>query len=205
VNRAPLLFAAALAFLVSLGVPAPADAAAQHETIVFIRHGEKPAGSFGQLDCQGLNRALALPPVLIGKFGTPDYLFAPDPRQQVNDGGHLWYYVRPLATIEPTAIRLGKPVNTQYGFAEIDGLQQELTAPQYQDALVFVAWEHSELVKLVRNMLQAAGSDPNQAPHWPSADFDSIYVLKYDRDAGRVSVTFTRSAEGLNGRPTTCP
>jgi hypothetical protein len=30
------------------------------ETIVFVRHGEKPQDGFGQLNCQGLNRALAL-------------------------------------------------------------------------------------------------------------------------------------------------
>ena len=41
------------------------------ETIVCIRHGEKPPGGLGQLTCQGLNRALALPKVLLGKFGTP--------------------------------------------------------------------------------------------------------------------------------------
>jgi hypothetical protein len=57
------------------------------ETIVLVRHGEKPAEGLGQLNCQGLNRALALP-VVIGK------LFA---RPDAN-------YVRPLATIEPTAI-----------------------------------------------------------------------------------------------------
>jgi hypothetical protein len=28
------------------------------KTIVFVRHGEKPQGGFGQLNCQGLNRAL---------------------------------------------------------------------------------------------------------------------------------------------------
>ena len=43
------------------------------QTIVFFRHGEKPSAGLGQLTCQGLNRALALPDVLIGKFGKPDY------------------------------------------------------------------------------------------------------------------------------------
>ena len=32
------------------------------ETIVFFRHAEKPSGGYGQLTCQGLNRALALLP-----------------------------------------------------------------------------------------------------------------------------------------------
>ncbi len=36
---------------------------AMFETLVFVRHGEKPAQGYGQLNCQGLNRALALPAV----------------------------------------------------------------------------------------------------------------------------------------------
>ena len=46
------------------------------ETIVFIRHGEKPEGGFGQLNCQGLNRALALAPIIAKSFGRPDAIFA---------------------------------------------------------------------------------------------------------------------------------
>lgn len=30
------------------------------QTLVFIRHGEKPDNDSGQLSCQGLNRALAI-------------------------------------------------------------------------------------------------------------------------------------------------
>src|SRR5450631_116113 len=40
-------------------------------TLVMFRHGEKPALGLGQLSCQGLNRALALPDVLVSQFGTP--------------------------------------------------------------------------------------------------------------------------------------
>jgi hypothetical protein len=39
------------------------------ETIVGIRHGEKPLLGLGQLTCKGLNRALALSQVLLEKFG----------------------------------------------------------------------------------------------------------------------------------------
>src|ERR1700730_4025255 len=49
------------------------------ETIVLVRHGEKPDKGLGQLDCQGLNRALALPPVIAKTFGRPSAVFAPDP------------------------------------------------------------------------------------------------------------------------------
>jgi hypothetical protein len=82
------------------GLPTTTIAAPQQQTIVLMRHGEKPPEGLGQLDCQGLNRALALPPILKRKFGIPDYIFAPDPRQQVLDHENLYYYIRPLATIE---------------------------------------------------------------------------------------------------------
>ena len=89
------------------------------ETLVFLRHAEKPAAGLGQLTCQGLNRALALPTVLIGRYGMPDFVYAPNPNVKMIDSGQSYYYVRPLATIEPTAIRAGKSVNTKYGFSEI--------------------------------------------------------------------------------------
>jgi hypothetical protein len=74
------------------------------ETIVLVRHGEKPDKGLGQLDCQGLNRALALTPVIAKTFGRPSAIFAPDPSRQKQDDGAPYDYVRPLATIEPTAI-----------------------------------------------------------------------------------------------------
>ena len=81
------------------------------ETIVFIRHGEKPNGGFGQLNCQGLNRALALAPIIAKSFGRPDAIFAPNPSRPKEDAGRLYDYIRPLATIEPTAIWFGLPVD----------------------------------------------------------------------------------------------
>ncbi len=44
---------------------APAHAA---ETVIFLRHGEKPAAGLGQLSCKGLNRALALPRIFCGEI-----------------------------------------------------------------------------------------------------------------------------------------
>lgn len=114
------------------------------QTIVCIRHAEKPKGGLGQLTCRGLNRALALPSVLLGRYGRPQFVFAPNPTQKV-DGHDGYYYVRPIATIEPTAIVCGLPVNTQFGYREIKGLESELKKPKYQNSLVFIAWEHELL------------------------------------------------------------
>ncbi len=87
-----------------------AGAAEGHEeTIVLIRHGEKPAGGLGQLNCQGLNRSLALPRVLIAKFGKPAFIFAPNPQQEANENGQRYDYIRPLATIEPRRFNSASP------------------------------------------------------------------------------------------------
>src|SRR5580698_5068797 len=119
------------------------------ETIVMVRHGEKPDAGLGQLNCRGLNRALALPAVIRAKFGRPAAIFAPDPAGMKVDrdkdeamgagGGVAYSYVRPLATIEPTAVAFGLPVNTQIRFDDVAGLQGALLRPEYWDALVVVA------------------------------------------------------------------
>ena len=175
------------------------------ETIVFLRHGEKPPGGLGQLTCQGLNRALALPPVLISKFGKADYIFAPDPEGKVTEGGLIQYdYIRPLATIEPTAIRLGLPVHTDFRYKDIAGLQRELTKRQYEKALIFVAWEHSELDRMVRNFVRGFGGNPAEVPEWPGDDYDSLYVLRISDAGGKKSVSFSHDHEGLTDLSPDC-
>jgi hypothetical protein len=62
-----------------------AVAARAQETIVFMRHAEKPPEGLGQLTCQGLNRAIALTDVLTAKFGKPDFIYAPNPSVKIND------------------------------------------------------------------------------------------------------------------------
>lgn len=170
------------------------------ETIVAVRHAEKPAGGLGQLTCKGLNRALALPQVLPSRYGRPAAIYAPDPAIQVNDGSRNSYsYVRPLITIEPTAIFLGLPVNAEIGFTDIAKLQSEVTAPVYANALVFVAWEHLKLNDFAVRMLKTYGGDPSLVPDWPNDDYDRIYVFKIALDHGKRKLTFKVDHEGLNG------
>lgn len=173
------------------------------ETLVCIRHGEKPPGGLGQLTCRGLNRALALPDVLIKKFGAPEFVFAPNPTQKVDPGGY--YYVRPLMTIDPTAIRCGLPVNTEYGYKEITGLEDELQKPPYQNATVFIAWEHILLDDFAKKLLKDNGGDPTQVPPWPGKDYDTIFVFKITRDGPHTSIAFTIDHEGLNNLSDKCP
>ncbi len=180
------------------------------ETIVLVRHGEKPPSGLGQLTCKGLNRSLALPALLIGRYGRPDFIYAPDPAVQVNDGNSTptYSYVRPLATIEPTAIRLGLPVNTQIGFDQIAALQQVLLQPAYSHSLIFVAWEHYYLHKFAEQLLQSYGGDPSQVPDWASGDYETIYILHIARpdSGGTPHVTLEIQKENLgNTLKDTCP
>lgn len=175
------------------------------ETLIFVRHGEKPPEGFGQLDCKGLNRALALPAVIAAKYGKPDAIYAPDPGEQKEDNGHSYYYVRPLATIEPTAIQFGMPIQTPYGYSKIDALQATLVDPQWRGRTVLVAWEHREIEALVRRVVAAHGGSASEVPRWESADFDSIYVVRIDWSGGAARARFSHEREGLDGRADDCP
>src|ERR1700748_900977 len=83
---------AAVALALCLGASGCRDSAQQpgastsaNETIVVLRHGEKAPDGLGQLNCMGLNRSLALPKVLIGRFGRADAIFSPNPAVQMRE------------------------------------------------------------------------------------------------------------------------
>jgi hypothetical protein len=193
----------ALFLIFPMAIRAQTVPGASVETLVCIRHGEKPPGGLGQLTCRGLNRALALPDVLLKKFGTPQFVFAPNPTEKVDPGGY--YYVRPLVTIEPTAIRCGLPVNTEFGYRGIKGLEEELAKPPYQSATVFIAWEHGLLDEFAKNMVKDNGGNPALVPPWPGKDYDTIFVIKITRNGPHSSLTFTIDHEGLNNLSDNCP
>jgi hypothetical protein len=141
--------------------------------------------------------------VLLAKYGAPEFVFAPNPTQKVDSNSY--YYVRPLMTIEPTAIRCGLPVNTQFGYRDIKGLENELQKPEYHKATIFVAWEHALLDNFVKDMLKTRGGNPAQVPSWPGNDFDTIFLVKITHFGDRETVAFTIDHEELNGLSDTCP
>ena len=174
------------------------------QTIIFMRHGEKPSGGYGQLTCQGLNRSLALPDVLLAKFGTPTYLYAPNPAVRIVDPAGTFYYVRPLATIEPTAIRIGRNVRTKYGYNDIASLEAALITPTKDDSTIFVAWEHVYLQRVVQNIMNHYGGGA-KVPAWISGDYDTLFVVRVQYAVGAINARFSIDREGLNGRSTACP
>lgn len=166
------------------------------ETLIFVRHGEKPANDSGQLTCKGLNRALALPDVLLDRYGKPDFIFAAGPKEN-KTGSSL----RALSTIMPTAVRVGLPIGIQFHADDIAGLQQELLSDKYQNSRIFIAWEHKNLDKAVKNIVAARGGDASLVHEWPGSDFDSIFVVTLDQ--GKVS--FRQEREGLTQLAESCP
>jgi hypothetical protein len=178
------------------------------ETIVCFRHGEKTATELGQLSVIGLNRSLELPDVLAAKYGTPQFLFAPDPDKDLaggREGAPKQYYLRPLATIEPTAIKLGMPVNTEFGFKNIAGLEQELLKPKYRHALIFVAWEHRLLAEFIARIDADVGKTPLKTIDWTSPDYDSLYVIRIQHGATGDTIAVTHDREGLDHPSATFP
>jgi hypothetical protein len=195
----------ALAMGMNLDTVAIAAGPSQMETVVLVRHGEKPVLGLGQLNCQGLNRALALPAVIRKEFGKPDAIFAPSPAETKNDNGRPYNYVRPLATIEPTAIAFELPVDSSIGVSDIEALAKKLQEPAYRNAFVLVAWEHNLIVRLAQHLMADDGGDPNVVPDWKSSDFDSIYVLRITRTDKGSTARFDHRYENLNGASSTCP
>ena len=175
------------------------------ETIILIRHGEKPNLGLGQLNCQGLNRALALPAVIRKDFGKPDLIIAPNPGETKSDSGQSYHYVRPLATIEPTAIAFGLPVDAGIGVSNIDALRRKLEGPAYRSSLVLIAWEHNLIVKLARLLMTGHGGNAAMVPAWNATDFDSIYVIRITRTGSASAASFEHLQENLNGLSSTCP
>jgi hypothetical protein len=175
------------------------------ETIVFVRHGEKPAvGENGQLTCQGQNRAIALPLVLIPRYGNPDYVFAAEPVENQDDNGVNYWYLRAMATIEPTATAAGVTIDLDYDKDEIDDLETELDKSSYANSLVFVAWEHNELDQLVINLIHDNGGDSSVVPAWNDDDYDSVFVVTMTRGSGQTTAVFAHDQEGLDNQSTDC-
>ncbi len=176
------------------------------ETLVFIRHGEKPKAGLGLLTCKGQNRALKLPDWFAANFAKPDYLFAPDPSVKVTEihgDGQRYDYVRPLLTIGPTAVRTGVPINTQLPFNDPGLLADTLMDSRYHGSTVFVAWEHLNIVNFAEILLNRF-HEAAEVPAWPNSDYDTAFVFTIDWNEPR-RLKFEVRHEGLDGLTEACP
>jgi hypothetical protein len=193
-------------------------------TLVIFRHAEKPMRDDGvmiedgNLGSGAAERLARLPDALLGQFGCPDLLVAPNPAVKMRNKatGDFFNYIRPLATIEPLAEKIEYPVWTPYGFSQNDLLARDLLADpslapdeKGKAKTVFIAWERNNIRKLYEQLaslgrlasregssvaigrLQYACERPSK---WEQCDFDSIWLV-HIADGG---ICLTRRRQNLN-------
>lgn len=178
------------------------------QTLVFLRHAEKPGEGLGQLNCQGLNRALDLATLLPEKFGPADYVFAANPSREVEEGSNdnAYSYIRPLMTISPSAIKLGLPVNIEFSANDTSELADELLHDKYHNSIIYTAWSHGYLPELINKVArEAVGSKQSITEDWESGDFDSMYVLTLTWHNGKATLQSQHYKQGLDNGQESCP
>jgi phosphohistidine phosphatase SixA len=132
--------------------------------IFIIRHGEKPDKG-GNLNCEGLNRAMQLADVLHQKIGTPDYIYVP-----AITGGKSTSTARMYQTIVPFAVKYNLDINTKYDVEEAEKLVKSI---EKKSGTVLLVWEH----KAIKRILKALGfQDP---PSWDDRDFDTMLIITF--------------------------
>ena len=154
----------------------------QKQTIVIIRHAEKPERGLGQLNCTGLNRALKLPNYFKSHFPAPDKILAPDPAIKAlekHGDGRYYNYVRPLVTIEPTAISLTMPVNTEIGYNQPERLFRSLIKECNRNSVIYVAWEHTNILEATRLLLKHFKVS-TKIPDWDNSNYNMVFVFNID-------------------------
>jgi hypothetical protein len=178
------------------------------QTLIFIRHAEKPAAGLGQLNCQGMNRAIALSTLLPRDYGKANFIFASNPSRHVEEGinDESFSYLRPLLTISPSAIKLGLSVNIDFSANDTSDLADELIHDKYHGATIYTAWSHGYLPELINQVAtDASGEKQLIVDDWDSNDFDSLYVLTLVWHDGKATVTHKLVKQGLNNGSMNCP
>ena len=204
----PLLLIAGAVTLASNIDEAFAEPVDGVQTLVFMRHAEKPVDGLGQLNCQGLNRAIDLATLLPQRYGNADYVFAANPSRQVEEGADddAYSYVRPLMTINPSAIKLGLPINLEFSANDTSALAKELMADKYHNSTIYTAWSHGYLPELINSVAgKALGKKTTLTEDWAASDFDSLYVLTLTWHNGKATLLSRQDKQGLDNGAKTCP
>lgn len=138
--------------------------------VVIIRHGEKPEKG-DNLSCEGLYRAMHLPPVLDTAVGMPNYTYVP----QMSTGKKTTS-VRMFQTVTPFAVHKNLTIDSKYKESDTVNVAKDVLKKQ---GVVLMVWEHSNIPGLA-SQLGVPGP-----LSWSGKDFDSIWTI-----------TFTRSKKG---------
>jgi hypothetical protein len=154
--------------------------------VILIRHAEKPKKG-DNLDCQGLNRSLALPAMLVGKFGIPAFTYIP-----AIGLGDSTKHSRMFQTIIPFAVKYNLALNSVFTEGDSTGIARDILRKK---GTVLIVWEHKRIVSIARAL--GIREEPLK---WDDDDYDSIWLIRVAQGA----VSMTRASEGLKP-PAACP
>ena len=175
------------------------------ETIMFVRHGEKPAhkaAPYGvnkhgepddhSLSPRGWSRAGALAALFShaplqshGGLTRPARMFATGPSHQTKSH-------REIDTANPTAERLSLTLETKYTHGEEPELAKEILT---REDSTLVVWHHGELPHLLSQFKVINADEVPSA--WPEDRFDLVWVLQRETGAGASAA----GAAGAAGEP----
>ena len=142
-------------------------------TIVIIRHGEKPETG-DNLSPEGLNRALQLPTILVGKFGIPTHVYVPALGMDMTTT-----HARMFQTVTPLAVQYNLGINTKFDEHDFAGVASHL---REKTGTALVVWEHHG----INDMVLALGVQ--NAPVWADDDYDSIWIITFHENGDPVLI-----------------
>ncbi|RWY51206.1 histidine phosphatase family protein [Mucilaginibacter gilvus] len=148
--------------------------------VILIRHAEKPLKG-DNLTCQGYNRSLKLPAVLVGKFGIPAYTYVPS-----LGVGEVTKHARMFETIVPLAVKYNLTINSARVEKDTAGVAADIKT---KAGTILVAWNHKTIAAIVR----ALGVKDNNLL-WPDDDYDTIWIVTFQNGTANL----TRDKENIN-------
>ncbi|MBN9381311.1 MAG: histidine phosphatase family protein [Chitinophagaceae bacterium] len=152
-------------------------------TVVIIRHGEKNESN-GNLSCQGMNRAIALPAVLHKKFPGIGAIYIPS----VGNGKSM-SHTRMLQTATPFAVQQNLSLNSKYAYSDDKGIAAEVMK---RSGVVLLVWEHGNIPAIAEDL------GVKKVPGWNGDDYDSIWIISYgESKKGNLKASLEIDHEGL--------
>lgn len=172
--------------------PAPDKPLVRPQSILVIRHAEKPTDATDiHLNPEGQKRAEAIPQLFEktatrpDPFPTPDFIFATKASKHSN---------RPVETVTPLAKALKLKVNAEYANDDCPKLAEEIyTNPKYEGKTVLICWHHGNIPELALTL-----SATNVPDKWKDAVFDRVWVVTFD-EKGKARPIAKRPQELMPG------
>ena len=155
--------------------------------VVIIRHGEKPEKGLN-LTCQGFNRSLELPKVIVSQFGVPNFTYVP-----LIKNGKSANAIRMFQTIVPLAVKYDLVINSVFDENDSTDIAADILKKK---GTVLVVWNSHDIPSMVRSL-----GVKEKVLKWKEPDFDSIWIINYVKTAEGLKPVFSTSKENINPSP----